>query len=152
MCYQNVCWGGVWLLATQKPISRPGWRKGKFALFQMLATGGEGGSRRGGWQPSVQRPTPPSDKQAVRAFTDKVGGGGLHAERAPSSLTVRFTLVISGLTSITLVVLGAVFQSWVHLFPILCDQFSELWRLKSWVQFGHHVPGDQLLQLVFWYL
>ena len=112
----------------------------------------DAGNWRGGWQPSVQRPTPPSDKQAVRAFTDKVGGGGLHAERAPSSLTVRFTLVISGLTSITLVVLGAVFQSWVHLFPILCDQFSELWRLKSWVQFGHHVPGDQLLQLVFWYL
>ena len=105
-----------------------------------------------GWQPSVQRPTPPSDKQAVRAFIDKVGVGGQHAETAPSSLTVHFKLVISGLTGIILVVLNTVVQSRVQLFPILCDQFSELWQLKSWVQPGHHVPGDQLLQLVFWYL
>ena len=34
----------VWLLVTQKPINRPAWWKGTFALFQMLATGtGEGG-------------------------------------------------------------------------------------------------------------
>ena len=35
---------GVWvrLLAAQKPINRPGWWKGKFALFQMLATGAGG--------------------------------------------------------------------------------------------------------------
>jgi len=34
---------GVWrvqLLATQKSMNRPGWWKGNFALFQMLATGG----------------------------------------------------------------------------------------------------------------
>ena len=145
MCYQNVCLGGVWLLATQKPISRPGWRKGKFALFQMLATGREGNSHLSKGQ------LPPLTSRQWELLQRKLGRGGLHAERAPSSLTVRFKLVISGLTSITLVVLGAVFQSWVHLFPILCDQFSELWQLKSWVQFGHHVPGDQLLQLVFWY-
>ena len=36
---KGVC-GGVWLLAAQKPINSPGWWKGKFALFQMLATGG----------------------------------------------------------------------------------------------------------------
>ena len=36
----------------------------------------DAGNWRGGWQPSVQRPTPPSDKQAVRAFTEKVGEGG----------------------------------------------------------------------------
>ena len=30
---------GVRLLAPQKPINRPGWWKGKFALFQMPATG-----------------------------------------------------------------------------------------------------------------
>jgi len=35
--------GGVQLLATQKPINWPAWWKGKFALFQMLATEGEGG-------------------------------------------------------------------------------------------------------------
>ena len=33
----------VWLLVTQKTIKRPGLWKGKFALFQMPATGGGGG-------------------------------------------------------------------------------------------------------------
>ena len=33
----------VQLLAAQKPINRPGWWEGKFALFQMLTTQGEGG-------------------------------------------------------------------------------------------------------------
>ena len=50
-CY----WKNVWVLATQKPINRPGWWKEKFALFQMLAT--EAG---GGWQMFVQRPLFPS--------------------------------------------------------------------------------------------
>ena len=36
---ERYAWG-VWLLAAQKPVNRPGWWKGKFALFQMLATGG----------------------------------------------------------------------------------------------------------------
>ena len=36
-----VC--GVRLLTAQKPVNRPGWWKGKFALFQMLATWGEAG-------------------------------------------------------------------------------------------------------------
>ena len=97
-----------------------GWWKGKFALFQMLVSGVEGGSHLSKGQ------FPPSDKQAVRAFIDKVGVGGQHAETAPSSLTVCFKLVISGLTSIILVVLNTVVQSRVQLFPILCDQFSEL--------------------------
>ena len=30
---ESLC--GVWLLAAQKPINRPGWWKGKVALFQM---------------------------------------------------------------------------------------------------------------------
>ena len=46
----------VWLIAAQKLINRPGWWKGRFALFQMLAAGGGGGR---GWWVSVQRPTPP---------------------------------------------------------------------------------------------
>ena len=33
----------VWLIPAQKLINRPGWWKGRFALFQMLATGGGGG-------------------------------------------------------------------------------------------------------------
>ena len=32
---------GVWLLAAPKPVNRPGWWKGKFALFQMPATWGQ---------------------------------------------------------------------------------------------------------------
>ena len=90
---------GVQLLATQKPTNRPGWWKGTFALFQMLATGGWG------WQTSVQRPTPP--QQAVRAFIDRVGGR-VHAETAQLSLTIIFKLVISGLISTILIVLGTV--------------------------------------------
>ena len=34
---------GIWLLIAQKPIKRPSWWKGKFALFWMLAT------RKYGW-------------------------------------------------------------------------------------------------------
>ena len=39
---KRYAWG-IQLLATQKPISRPDWWKGKLALFQMPAIGGEGG-------------------------------------------------------------------------------------------------------------
>ena len=46
----------VWLIPAQKLINRPGWWKGRFALFHMLATGGGGGR---GWWVSVQRLTPP---------------------------------------------------------------------------------------------
>ena len=60
---------GVQLLATQKPINRPGWWKGTFALFQMLATGGWG------WQTSVQRPTPPQ-KAGGESFYRQSGGEG----------------------------------------------------------------------------
>ena len=53
-----------------KPINRPGWWKGKFASFWMLAIGSGGG-----WQTSVQRLTAhPPDKQEVRAFIDRIGG------------------------------------------------------------------------------
>ena len=68
----------------------------------------------------------PPEKQGLRGFIDRVGVESLHAETAPSSLTVCFKLVISGLTSIILVVLNTVVQSRVQLFPILGDQFSEL--------------------------
>ena len=34
---------GVQLLTAQRPINRPGSWKGKFALFQMLTAGQEGG-------------------------------------------------------------------------------------------------------------
>ena len=66
------------------------------------------------------------------------GGCGLHAETAQSSLTVIFRLVISGLTSIIMMVLGTVnLQFKVDLF--LCSQFLELWQLRFLFQSGHHV-------------
>ena len=62
---------------------------------------------------SVQRTTPPAlATSGARAFIDR--RSGLHAETAQSALTVIFKLVISGLTSVILVVSGIVdlqFQS-----------------------------------------
>ena len=65
----------------------------------------------GRWQTSVQRPIPlpPSPAQVTcgaRACIDR--WKGLHAETTQLSLIVIFQLVISGLTSILLVVLGTV--------------------------------------------
>ena len=66
---KGVC--GVKLLATQKPVNRPGWWKRKFALFQMLATGeGEGGRHLSKGQ------LPNLDRQGVNVFTDRVVGWG----------------------------------------------------------------------------
>ena len=107
--------GGVQLLTAQKAINRPGWWRGKFALFQMPPTWGEG------WT-SVQRPTPPTTTTHTRTHTHSNRGArafidrrrGLHAETAQSALTVIFRLVIGGLTSVILIVLGTVnlhFQS-----------------------------------------
>ena len=59
----------VWLLATQKPVNRLGWWKGKFALFLTPATVGEDG----GHLSQGLSPTP--GEQGVRVFIDKVGGG-----------------------------------------------------------------------------
>ena len=58
----------------------------------------------GGGQTSVQRLTLPTGNQWARAFIES--RRGLHAETAQSALTVIFTLVIGGLTSILLTVLG----------------------------------------------
>ena len=38
-----------------------------------------------------------------------------------------------------------IFSSRVHLFPFFCGQFSELWKLISWVQSGHHVVNFSTL-------
>ena len=102
-------WGGVQLLATQKPRDKSGWWKRKFALFQTLATGV------GGWQTSVQRPTLPHlASRVARAFIDR--GRGLPAVIAQSALTVIFKLVVGGLTSIILIVWGTVNLQFQDLF------------------------------------
>ena len=72
---------------SQRPINRPGWWKGKFALFQMLAN--VGGQM---LATSVQRPAPPGATSGARAFID--GRRGLHTETAQSALTVSFKLVM----------------------------------------------------------
>ena len=59
----------------------------------------------GGWIP-VQRLTPPTDSQWVRALID--GGRGLHAETVLSALTIILKLVIGGLINVILVVLSTV--------------------------------------------
>ena len=64
--------GGVQLLTTQKPIKRPDWLKGKFALFWMPAT--RGNSRDDLCPKAYSSPR----QLRVRAFME--GGRGLHAE------------------------------------------------------------------------
>ena len=104
------CWGqGVLQLPkAQKPIYKPAWWKNCFISDAGNWMWGEWGE----WQTPVQRPTTPTlDKQKVRDFIDRNGGGRggrLHVEKAQSFLTVVITLVISGLTSAILVVLGTV--------------------------------------------
>ena len=61
----------VWLIAAQKLINRPGWWKGRFALFQTLATEAGGCLSKG--------PLPHPDKQEARALIDR-GGRGVCAE------------------------------------------------------------------------
>ena len=59
---------GVWLLAAQKPIHRPGCGEESLLYFRCWQLGG-GGWGWGGWQTYVQRPTPP---------TWQVGGEGFY--------------------------------------------------------------------------
>ena len=64
------------------------------------------GGGAGGVAMPVQRLTPLSNNQWARAF---IGcGKGRHAETAQSALTVILKLVIGGLASIILIVLGPV--------------------------------------------
>ena len=62
------------MLAAQKSVNRPGWWKGKFALFQMPATGGG---------------------QGVRGFINRAWRA--NAETEQSSLTVIFMVVLGTL-------------------------------------------------------
>ena len=68
MLYCDAVTESVQLLTVQKPINRPDWWKGKFALFLMLATGG-GGCRQGGGHLFKGRLPSLPKTQGVRAFT-----------------------------------------------------------------------------------
>ena len=88
----TVTESGVRQLATQKPIKRQGWWKGKFALFWMPtnwwggARGGAGGGR------LLSKARPPPDNQWARAFIGE--GRGLLAETVQSALPVILKLVV----------------------------------------------------------
>ena len=100
------------MLAVQKPMNRPGWWKGKFTLLQMPAT--ELGVEDGGQLPEgrfslhTALPPPATATSGARAFIDRSEGGRLHAETIQSSLTIIFKLIISGLTSVILIILDTV--------------------------------------------
>ena len=85
---------------------------------------------------SVQRLTPTTNNQWVRAIVDR--RRRLHAKTTQSALTVIFKLVISGLISVMLVVLGT-----VNL--LLQDQFVSI-SLRPilgsvWLQSDHHIAN-----------
>ena len=95
---------------SSKAKKETSWSKGKFAFYV-------GGWQLGQWGgllfkdrvplPLTHRPA--NDNPWPRVFID--GGRGFHAETAQSPLKVILKLVISGLKSIILIVLGTVFSS-----------------------------------------
>ena len=130
---------GIWLLAARKPINKPSWRKGKFALFQMLATGdGEGGKHL--FKGQSHNPPPPHDKQGVRLFIDRVGRGEVTCRNSTVISNSHVQLVISGLTSIVLVVLGIVKSS---ILGCTCFHFFEV----SSQNCGSSSPGYSLVSM-----
>ena len=64
--------GGSGCFCAQKPVNRPGWWKGKFALFQTPATGG--GKVVADFCPKAYSPTP--DKAGGENFYKQRGGSG----------------------------------------------------------------------------
>ena len=126
---------GVRLLTTQKPINRPGWWKGKLALFQMQASEEEDGHLSKGRLSCLHLPHPVTSRGWEILHT----GGGLHAETAQSSLTVIFKLITCDLTSVILIVVGTVNYQFQGPFPVFGGQFVELQQLMSCVQSGHYV-------------
>ena len=94
----------------------------------------------GGGAISVQRLTPPTDNQGIRAFIDK--GRVLHEETAQSALTVILKLVINSLKSAVLVAFGA-----VNLQLQFVPSSQNCGSFMSWLLFGHGVVN--FFHLVF---
>ena len=83
---------------------------------------------------------PSPDKPGVRAFIDRVEEG-CSMQKQHSHLqkwTPNWSSVVWPASS-WLVQIQLLCSSKMHLFPLLCGQFSELWQLMSWVQSGHLV-------------
>ena len=92
---------GTQLLATQKPIKRQVWWKGKFAFCLRPATGGRVGAGTE-YRPLSGGQFPPTDDQWAGAFIGE--GRGLHAETAQSARNWNWSC--GGLTSIILIALS----------------------------------------------
>ena len=91
----------------------------------------------GGWT-SVQRLIPPADKQRVRAFIDRVGIG-VTCRNSTVISDSHLQLVISGLTSIMLLVLGTVNLQFGGAFvPISLQSVLRIEAAQVQVQSGHH--------------
>ena len=73
---------GVWPLAAQKPVERPGWWKGKFASFWMPANGDRG---RRYTCAKADSPAPTMLHQQSGGKNFVAGERGLHAETAESA-------------------------------------------------------------------
>ena len=107
MCCCDVTESGVWLLTAQKPIKRPGWYKVCCILdANKLSTLEAGGVR------EKADACPKADSlhpQPVgKSFYRQRKEAWLHAETAQSALTSILKLVISGLTSVMMIVLCTV--------------------------------------------
>ena len=103
-CYRK---SGFQLLDAQKPISRLGWWKERFGLFPMPATGEVA--------KCLSKGQVPRRTISGQQFYRWGRGVALYAETVQSALTGILKLVMGGLTSIILIVLGTVnlqFQNW----------------------------------------
>ena len=98
------------------------------------------------WTVAYQAP-PSMGFSRQEHFIDR--GKGLRAETAQSALTVIFILVVSGLTSIILIVLGTVNLQFLGGFVSLSLRpFSELWPLMWWVKWVH--SGHRVINFSTW--
>ena len=103
----------------------------------MRQQGGEGTA-------SCPKADSPTDNQRTRAFTNK--GRGLHTETAQSALTVILNLVISGLTSVILIIWGTVnLQLRGQFVPVSVRPVLRTVAVYCSLQSGHHVSIRHLL-------
>ena len=122
-CTIGLCWLPILLLLFF-------FKKGKFALFQMLSTGEEGRCLSKAQLPPTT-PTPAPNNQRARALTGNWGKGA-------TCISSDWSLVIWPASS-WLFLVQLIFSSTVSLFPFLWGQFSELWQHMSRPPSGHHV-------------
>ena len=127
-CYRNCSLPA----AAQKPVKRPSWWEGKFALFWMPASREEGGHT------SVQRPMPPDWQSVGKSFY-------WHRElpahkKVQSAPTVILKLGIGDVTSIILAALGVVSLQFQGPFvSTFWGRLLGLRQLMSWLQSGRPV-------------